>query len=142
MLDAGYLFLSCFLFPVSCFLFLVSCFFLTNSKYMHFSPFPFSITDFAAVTPEVHQGETGYAEWKVIHRDEVRIRLVTYSPGYLADHWCSKGHIIFCIEGEMETELEDGRIMKLTKGMTYFVGDNNDAHRTSSENGCKLFIVD
>jgi len=80
--------------------------------------------------------------WQTQIVNDIRIRMVEYSSGYKADHWCSKGHIILCTEGEMYTELEDGRIMKLTKGMTYFVGDNCEAHRTFSENGCKLFIVD
>ena len=74
--------------------------------------------------------------------NDIRVRMVEYSPGYLADHWCSKGHIILCLEGEIETELKDGRIMKLTKDMCYFVGDDNEAHRTSAKNGCRLFIVD
>lgn len=109
---------------------------------MKFSSFPFSVTDFARIEPVIHQGITGYAEWKIIQRDEVRIRLVTYSPNYLADHWCSKGHIIFCVEGEMETELADGRKHLLTKGLLYTVGDNSDKHRSYSKNGCVLFIVD
>jgi hypothetical protein len=74
--------------------------------------------------------------------NNIRIRKVEYSSGYLADHWCKKGHIILCLEGEMDTELDDGRIMKLTAGMTYFVGDDCERHRTSTKNGCKLFIVD
>jgi quercetin dioxygenase-like cupin family protein len=74
--------------------------------------------------------------------NEIRVSNVEYSPGYKADHWCSKGHIILCTEGEMDTELDDSRIMKLTAGMTYFVGDNCEAHRTSTSIGCKLFIVD
>ncbi len=74
--------------------------------------------------------------------NEIRVRMVEYSPNYLADHWCSKGHIILCLEGEMETELQDGRKFMLTKGMTYHVGDNNEAHRSSTVMGCKLFIVD
>ena len=82
------------------------------------------------------------AYWQTQLVNDIRVRMVEYSTGYKADHWCSKGHIIFCIEGEMETELDDGCIMKLTKGMSYFVGDNSDAHRTSSKKGCKLFIVD
>jgi quercetin dioxygenase-like cupin family protein len=109
---------------------------------MKFSPFPFSITDFETVEPEIHNGITGYAEWRIVHRDDVRIRLVKYSPGYLADHWCSKGHIIFCVEGSMETELENGSKHLLTKGSMYTVGDNSDAHRTYSGEGCQLFIVD
>lgn len=109
---------------------------------MQFSPFPFSITDFAQVETVVYAGTTGHSEWKTIYRDEMRIRLVAYSKGYLADHWCSKGHIIFCVSGEMETILQDGRKYMLTAGTVYTVGDNSDAHRSSSEHGCSLFIVD
>jgi len=109
---------------------------------MIFSSFPFSITDFATIEPEIRTGITGKAEWRTLHRDTVRIRLVTYSPNYLADHWCSKGHIIFCVEGEMETELQDGSKHLLSKGLIYTVGDNSDAHRTYSKDGCLIFIVD
>ena len=109
---------------------------------MEFSSFPFSLTDFTTVVPEIHKGITGWAEWRIIQRDAVRIRLVTYSPEYLADHWCSKGHIIYCVEGEMETELANGSKHHLTKGLLYTVGDNSDAHRTYSKGGCTLFIVD
>ncbi|MES2332288.1 MAG: DHCW motif cupin fold protein [Bacteroidota bacterium] len=109
---------------------------------MQLSSFPFLITDFTTIEPEIKQGTTGHAEWRTLFRDNIRIRLVTYSPNYLADHWCSKGHIIFCHEGQMETELENGSKHLLTKGMMYTVGDNSDAHRTYSKNGCKIFIVD
>ncbi len=109
---------------------------------MKLSPFPFSITDFNSIEPEIHAGITGFAEWRIIHRDDIRIRLVTYSPDYLADHWCNKGHIIFCAEGDMETELDNGEKHLLIKGQMYTVGDDADAHRTYSKNGCTLFIVD
>jgi len=109
---------------------------------MKFSSFPFSIIDFATIEPEIHNGISGQAEWRVLYRDEIRTRLVTYSPDYLADHWCSKGHIIFCVEGEMETELKDGSKHILSKGLMYTVGDNSDAHRTYSKDGCVIFIVD
>ena len=94
------------------------------------------------IPKEEHKGDTGTAYWQVQKVNDIRVRMVEYSPGYKADHWCSKGHILFCMEGEMSTELEDGRIMKLTKGMCYFVGDNNEPHRSSTIAGCKLFIVD
>ena len=87
-------------------------------------------------------GETGFATWQVLQLENIRVRIVEYSANYKADHWCKKGHIIHCLEGEMNTELEDGRFKKLSKGMTYFVGDESDAHRSSSTIGCKLFIVD
>jgi len=104
--------------------------------------FPFLGLDWSSIVKEEHTGETGLAYWQTFFMNEIRIRKVEYTPGYKADHWCSKGHIILCEEGEMMTELNDGRIIKLSKGMTYFVGDNCEAHRTSTKTGCKLFIVD
>lgn len=109
---------------------------------MQITNYPFQTLDWSSVPKEEHKGEAGMAYWQVKMVNDIRVRRVEYSPGYKADHWCSKGHIIFCIEGEMDTELKDSRVMRLSKGMCYFVGDNNEAHRTSSLNGCKLFIVD
>ena len=109
---------------------------------MKIPTFPFQTLDWSSIHKEEHKGETGIAYWQVFMMDNIRIRKVEYSSGYLADHWCKKGHIILCLEGEMDTELDDGRIMKLTAGMTYFVGDDCETHRTSTKNGCKLFIVD
>ena len=65
-----------------------------------------------------------------------------YSPGYRADHWCAKGHILFCLEGELQTELQDGRTFTLRPGMSYQVADNAEAHRSSTAIGARLFIVD
>jgi hypothetical protein len=104
--------------------------------------FPFQPLDWSSIPKEEHKGITGIAYWQVFAMNDIRVRMVEYSPNYLADHWCSKGHIILCIDGEMETELQDGRKFMLTKGMTYHVGDNNEAHRSSTVVGCKLFIVD
>ena len=109
---------------------------------MQLFSFPFQTLDWSYIPQEEHKGETGLAYWQVFMMGEICVRKVEYSAGYKADHWCKKGHIILCIEGEMDTELDDGRIMKLTAGMTYFVGDDCEAHRTSTKNGCKLFIVD
>jgi hypothetical protein len=109
---------------------------------MHLAPFNFEIINWNNIPPQTHAGETGMAYWQVFMMNNIRIRKVKYSPGYKADHWCKKGHIIFCTEGEMDTALEDGRIMQLTKGMTYVVGDDCEAHCTSTKTGCELFIVD
>ena len=109
---------------------------------MKLSPFSFQTLNWSSIPKEEHKGETGVAYWRIQMMNDIRVRMVEYSPGYKADHWCSKGHIIYCLEGEMNTELEDGRIMKLTKGTSYFVGDDCEAHRSSTENGCKFFIVD
>lgn len=103
---------------------------------------PFETFDWTTVPKETHNGETGFAYWQVLHVGNIRVRMVEYSPGYMADHWCSKGHIIYCITGSMQTTLQDGRIFTLVNGMTYHVGDSNEAHKTSSDEGCRLFIVD
>jgi len=104
--------------------------------------FPFQTLNWSSIPKEEHKGITGIAYWQVFIMNDIRVRLVEYSPNYMADHWCSKGHIILCVEGEMETELQDGRKFILAKGMTYHVGDHNEAHRSSSQKGCTLFIVD
>lgn len=109
---------------------------------MNITSFPFQTLNWSSIPKEEHKGETGMAWWQVQQVNNIRVRMVEYSPGYKADHWCSKGHIILCLEGEMDSELDDGRSMKLTKGMCYFVGDNDEAHRTTTSSGCKLFIVD
>lgn len=104
--------------------------------------FPFQLVNWSSISKEEYKGLTGIAYWQVFKMNDIRIRMVEYSAGYQADHWCNKGHIIYCIEGEMETELQDGKKYILKKGMTYQLGDNNEAHRTSTKKGCRLFIVD
>lgn len=102
----------------------------------------FQITEWENIPAVEHKGDSGSAYWKTLQFEGLRIRMVEYSTNYKADHWCEKGHIIYCIEGEMDTELADGRIFKLSKGMTYQVSDDLSSHRTSSVSGVKLFIVD
>jgi len=104
--------------------------------------FPFQTLDWNSITAEERKGTTGIALWKIFNMGDIRVRMVEYSANYFADHWCQKGHIIYCISGEMTTELEDGREFILSQGMSYQVGDNSDAHRSRSTNGCTLFIVD
>ena len=103
---------------------------------------PFGTTDWSAVERTEHRGETGTATWRTRTFDGIRVRMVEYSPGYLADHWCSKGHILLCLDGELHTELADGRVMVLRPGMTYQVADGAEAHRSRTAVGAKLFIVD
>lgn len=103
---------------------------------------PFRIIDWSQIEQTEHKGESGTAYWRTKNFGDIRVRMVEYTPGYLADHWCSKGHIIFCVEGELETELEDGRVFTLKPGMSYVVADNAEPHRSSTEIGAKLFVVD
>ena len=109
---------------------------------MNLNNIPFGTTDWSGVEPTEHPGERGKAFWRVRQFGDIRVRMVEYTPGYLADHWCDKGHILFCVEGELNTELKDGRIFTLTAGMTYQVADHTIAHRSSTKIGAKLFIVD
>jgi quercetin dioxygenase-like cupin family protein len=103
---------------------------------------PFQTTDWAVIKSDRHSGETGYADWKTQHCGDIRVRVVEYSPNYKADHWCFKGHILYCLEGEMTTELKDGRTIQLRKGMSYQVEDENYPHSSHTKTGATLFIVD
>jgi quercetin dioxygenase-like cupin family protein len=103
---------------------------------------PFETTDWAEIAPTEHRGETGVARWRTRQLGDLRVRIVEYSPGYLADHWCEKGHILLCLEGELRTDLKDGRSFVLTPGMSYQVADGVTPHRSATAGGAKLFIVD
>ncbi|WP_282875972.1 DHCW motif cupin fold protein [Pseudomonas peli] len=103
---------------------------------------PFGTTDWSSIKPTEHAGETGYAYWHTQYFENIRVRMIVYTPDYLADHWCTKGHILLCIEGELHTELEDGRKFILKPGMSYQVADNAEPHRSYTNIGAKLFIVD
>src|SRR5579862_691409 len=103
---------------------------------------PFGLTDWSGIECTEHAGVTGMAYWRTQNFGEIRVRMVEYTPGYLADHWCEKGHILLCLEGRLETELADGRKFVLTPGISYQVADHAEAHRSSTEIGAKLFIVD
>ena len=103
---------------------------------------PFTVTDWSTVNATQHAGETGIALWQTLQFSSLRVRIVEYSSGYTADHWCEKGHIVFCLEGTFVTELKTGEAITLTKGMSYIVSDEMSAHRSTSENGVKLLIVD
>ncbi len=96
---------------------------------------PVGTVDWAAVEATIHAGTSGVAHWRTRQFGDVRVRVMDYSPGYLADHWCSKGHFMFCIEGELETELADGRRFSLTPGMSYQVADGTDPHRSRTRVG-------
>jgi len=103
---------------------------------------PFETTDWSTIEATEHRGEHGIALWRTRHFGDIRVRLVDYSPGYRADRWCEKGHVLFCLDGELHTQLKNGETAILTAGMSYQVGDASQAHLSSSPGGAKLFIVD
>jgi hypothetical protein len=105
-------------------------------------PSPMSITLWDTLAPTRHPGETGFALWRTCDFGDIRVRMVEYSPGYLADHWCAKGHVILCLDGSLDIEFADGTRHALEPGHSYHVGDGNPAHRSRTLTGAKLFIVD
>ena len=109
---------------------------------MKIDDIPFGVTDWSTIAPTEHVGTIGKALWHTRTFGDLRVRMVEYSPGYLADHWCSKGHILLCLEGELHTELADGRTFTLRPGMSYQVADQAEPHRSSTSTGARLFIVD
>ena len=113
---------------------------------MQMSAIPFDTTDWSQVAPTRHAGEEGEALWRTRHvgpeGNQIRVRMVEYSPGYVADHWCQKGHILFCLDGELHTDLADGRSFTLKPGMSYQVADGAEPHRSHTAKGARLFVVD
>ncbi|WP_088280436.1 DHCW motif cupin fold protein [Ideonella sp. A 288] len=109
---------------------------------MRMEDIPFGITDWASIPRTEHKGTTGIAYWRTVNFGNIRVRMVEYSQGYEADHWCSKGHILLCLGGELETELEDGRRFVLKPGTSYQVADGAEPHRSRTSGGATLFIVD
>ena len=103
---------------------------------------PFQIIDWTLIPKAEHKGEKGLSFWQTLQLHGLRIRIVEYSKGYLADHWCKKGHIVHCLDGEFVSELQDGGRFRLKKGMTYVVSDDLSSHRSTTENGVKLLIID
>lgn len=106
------------------------------------SNIPFQTINWDNIPKVEHPGATGTSFWQTLQFPGLRVRIVEYSSGYLADHWCQKGHIVHCLEGEFVSELENGEAVTLSKGMTYIVSDNLSSHRSLSEKGVKLLIVD
>jgi len=109
---------------------------------MKMSAIPFGTTDWSKMERTEHKGDRGMAYRRTRKFGDIRVRMVEYTPGYVADHWCEKGHILLCLEGELKTELKDGRTFTLTSGMSYQVADTAEPHRSSTVSGAKLFIVD
>lgn len=109
---------------------------------MNIDNIPFSVTDWSNLSATEHVGVIGKAHWRTVEIGNLRVRMVEYTPGYLADHWCDRGHVVLVLEGELVTELKDGRKFMLTAGQSYTVANGAEAHRSSTKTGAKIFIVD
>ena len=102
----------------------------------------FQTIDWLVFDKTMHPGKTGTASWQTMQFSGLRIRLVDYSPGYIADHWCTKGHIVHCLEGRVDSELQNGEVFTLIKDMSYIVSDELSRHRSCTKDGAKLLIID
>lgn len=109
---------------------------------MNMNNIPFGTTDWSHIEAVEKSAQVGKAFWRTQQFGDIRVRMVEYTAGYVSDHWCEKGHILLCLEGELHTELADGRIFTLKSGMSYQVADKSEPHRSTSPMGAKLFIVD
>jgi len=113
---------------------------------MRMTDIPFVTVDWSTVEPSRHAGDRGFALWRTRTfgppDNAIRVRMVEYSPGYVSDHWCEKGHVLLCLEGELHTTLADGRRFVLKPGTSYQVADRAEPHRSEAPQGAKLFIVD
>jgi len=106
------------------------------------SNIPFQAIDWTNVERTEHPGTTGTAYWRTMLFGGLRLRYVEYSENYLADHWCEKGHIVHCLQGEVINELKDGTQSVLKEGMSYIVSDDLSSHRSITKNGVHLLIID
>jgi hypothetical protein len=109
---------------------------------MKIDALPFGTVDWSQVEVTTHAGITGEARWRTRHFGDVRVRMLEYTPGYAANHWCSKGHFLLCLEGELETRLADGRTFMLGPGMSYHVADGAEPHRSATRTGARLYVID
>jgi len=109
---------------------------------MDHNAIPYQTIDWKMITRTEHKGKAGTAYWQTLQLEGLRIRIVEYTSGYLADHWCKKGHIVHCLEGEFVNERQNGEKTILSAGMAYVVSDDASSHRSRTETGAKLLIID
>ena len=103
---------------------------------------PFRVINWETIAKTNHAGEVGNSTWQTLQFPGLRVRIVEYTAGYIADHWCRKGHIVHCLEGEVISELENGEQSTLTAGMSYIVTDELSSHRSLAQTHVKLLIID
>ncbi len=104
---------------------------------------PFTITDWKNIETIEHKGESGTSFWLVFEKGNIRVRMVEYSPGFKSDHYCSRGHILLVLEGELYIKLKDGQTFLFVQGMSFQAEDDEtNPHLAYTKNGAKVFIVD
>jgi len=103
----------------------------------------FTPLDWSAIAPVEVPGTTGTSHWRSFEAGDLRVRIVDYGPGFEADHWCDRGHVLHVLSGVLGLRLKDGREITLAPGEGFCVSDHGDAaHLVFTEEGCRAFIVD
>ena len=108
---------------------------------MRIDDLPFSPIDWSTIDPVEQPGASGTSLWRTVELGDIRVRMGEFSPGYSAPDWCTRGHVVLILEGELETELQDGRRVVQGPGMGLHIGDGH-SHRSSTRTGARVFIVD
>ncbi len=109
---------------------------------MKFGNVPFTVTDWTKLSSVGIRGERGKAVSKELNQGSARVRLVDYSADYKSDHWCTKGHIVLVLEGDLTIELNDGMSYELEGDMSLQVGDDVVPHLVRSKGGARVIIFD
>lgn len=104
---------------------------------------PFVVINWNEIASTKHRGKSGKALWRTFEEGNIRVRMVDYPPGYVSDHWCSRGHVLLVLTGELSLELMDGRKFTLQSESSFQVEDDEaNPHRPTTELGASVFIVD
>ena len=114
-----------------------------NEYKLNIEGVPFGVVDWDTISETRHSGKSGEALWRTVEVGNIRVRIVKYSPGYVADHWCSRGHVLYVLKGELITQLKSGELHVLKEGLSYHVSnDDKNPHMSRTDLGATLFIVD
>jgi len=112
-------------------------------EHMKIPATPFTMAKFAELPISIEAGSTGTSISRTKTTSDLRVRVVEYGPGYLADHWCDRGHVFYLLCGEVTVELKDGRSFPMKAGESFQVSDDGDSsHRVRTAIGGTAFIVD
>ena len=110
---------------------------------MKISDVPFSVTEWEGVGQTEHKGIKGTSLWKTFEEGNIRARIVEYSPGFVSDHYCERGHVVLVLKGSLLLTMKKGDRFIIEEGCSFQLSDDaSKPHSVSSEHGAKVFIVD
>lgn len=87
-------------------------------------------------------GTSGFVFSKSVDLGTIRMRQLSFSENYEADHWCEKGHIIHVLAGELIIEYQDGSQVTIPTGQSLILGDSISLHKAKTESESTVLIID